>query len=910
MDLIRMLLSRTASLFRKEHLDAELDEELRAHMDLATEENMRRGMSRAKANAVAVRNFGGVAQVKEAYRVQRGVPLLETLLQDVRYALRQLRKSPGFAATAILTLAVGVGSVTAVFSVVNGVLLAPYAFRDPGRIVVWRETIREMEQVSPLLPDNYVHYLNLKAHATLIQDAAILQNPVFSISNNGAPDSSSDGLAHPQMTEGLTVSPNFFSLLGVTPILGRDFAADEAQEGRDKEIILTWGAWQRMFHGEPSVLGKTLRIGGVVETIIGVLPESFRFPAVSMMPGQVTHGSTNRIELFKPLVPMPEELVENDADFNYLVIARLKPQVSIEQAQSELDGIEKASAAADHLTIHLGVVVEPFGGEISGDVRKPLWLLLAAVGGVLLMACVNLANLQIARGVAREHETALRSALGAGRARMLQGVLVENLLLGCFGGMGGIAFALAGEKLLLRTAASLPRINEVHLSLPLLAFALVLSILTSLGFGVFPAIRSLRVMPQGALQSSSAKLTGSKHAVRSRRLLVAVQVACSVTLLIVTGLIARSFSHLLSQDRKFNAQHVVLARTDLSEPRYSSGNGLPENWGADAGSLAREATIDRTLERLRAMPGVRSVAVTSVLPLSGEMSDDRLVRPDHPLPPAQVPIANRRFIGPGYFDAMEIPLIAGRKFDAHDRANSRVTILSEKAAKAAFPGVDPIGRTIQHWDRDYTVVGVAADARINNLKHNTPVFYLPYWDFPPANPVFLVRSSQTIATLGPAMRQAIWGIDPDISIPTVISLDEQVNESVATERFQAVLLSSFGGAALLLAVLGIYGVLTYSVSMRTQEFGIRIALGSNKTSLARLVLVDASWPMLGGIALGLLGAAAAIRWVNSLLYETSVVDPWAIGLSLAVLLMAGLLAAVAPMRNAISVDPMRALRQQ
>jgi predicted permease len=879
-------------------------------MDFAMQENMRRGMSRVEANAAALRSFGGVTQVKEAYRMQRGVPFFETLVQDVRYALRQLWKSPGFTATAILTLALGVGSVTAVFSVVNGVLLAPYAFRDPGKIVVWRETIREMEQVSPLLPDNYVHYLDLKAHATSIQDAAILQNPVFSISNDGAPDSSSDGLAHPRMTEGLTVSPNFFSVLGVAPMLGRDFAADEAQEGRDKEIILTWGAWQRMFHGDPSVLGKTLRVGGVAETIIGVLPESFRFPAVSMMPGQVTHGSTDRIELFKPLVPKPNELVENDADFNFLVIARLKPGVSVEQAQSELDGIDKASAAANHLTIHLGVVVEPFAEEISGDVRKPLWLLLAAVGGVLLMACVNLANLQIARGVAREHETALRSALGAGRARMLQGVLVENLLLGCFGGLGGVVFALAGEKLLLRTAASLPRINEVHLSLPLLAFALALSILTSQGFGIFPALRSLRVMPQGALQSSSAKLTGGKQAMRSRRLLVAVQVACSVTLLIVTGLIARSFSHLLSQDRKFNSQHVVLARTDLSEPRYSSGNGLPENWGSDAGSVARGAMIDRTLEQLRTIPGVDAAGVTSVIPLSGDMSEDSLARPDHPLPRAQTPIADRRFAGPGYFEAMQIPLIEGREFDAHDHANPRVAILSEKAAKAAFPGVDPIGRTIRHWERDYTVVGVAADARINDLKHNTPVFYLPYWDFPPTDPVFLVRSSQTIATLGPAMRQAIWGIDPDISIPTVISLDEQVDESVATERFQAILLSSFGGAALLLAVLGIYGVLTYSVSMRTQEFGIRIALGSNKASLARLVLVDASWPMLGGIALGLLGAAAVIRWVSSLLYETSAVDPWAIGLSLAVLMAAGLLAALVPMRNAISVDPMRALRQE
>jgi predicted permease len=824
---------------------------------------------------------------------------MHSLFQDFRYALRQLRKSAGFTLTALLTIALGVGAVTAVFSVVDGVLLQPYAFHDPGQVVVWRETMREIQLAEPLLPDNYRHYLNLKTRATSIQDAAILQNPVFSVSTR---------MDHPQMTEGLAISPNFFSVLGVTPLLGRTFTPEEAQNGRDKEVILTWGAWQRLFHGDPSVLGMTLRVGGEPETIVGVMPKSFRFPVMSVMPGQATFGSTERYEVFKPLVPRPNELTANDGEFNFVVVARLKPGVSVQQAQSELDGIEKATAAADHLAIHLGVVVEPFSQEITGGISKPLWLLLAAVASVLLMACVNLANLQLARSVARDHEMALRSALGAGRRRLFQGVLAENLLLGLAGGLGGIFFANIGEKLFIQVAAVLPRLNEAHLSAPILAFGLGLSIVTSLGFGILPALRSFRVMPQSALQVSSTRLSSSKQAAHTRRMLVAVEVACSVTLLIVTGLITRSFSRVLTQGRRFSSQQVVMARVDLSNAKYVSGEAMLKEPGADVGSLARDAMIDRTLDKLRALPGAESVALTSVMPLTGDMSVDALERPDHPVPQGQVPMANRRFISPGYLGAMGIPLLAGRDFDDADRGHQRVVILSEKAARSAWPDENPLGRTIQHWGRIYTVVGVTADARINDLKRDVAIFYLPYWDAPPETPVFLVRSSQTTQTLGPEMRQAIWSVDPDISIPTVISLDAQLDESVATERFQAVVLSSFGGAALLLAVLGIYGVLAYSVSQRTQEFGIRIALGSSKARLARVVLLDASYPLIGGIVLGLVGAAFATRWVRSLLYETSPADPWAIGLSMAVLIAAGLVASLLPARDATSVDPMRVLR--
>jgi predicted permease len=617
--------------------DADLERELRSDLELEEEEQRENGVSPEEARYVARRAFGNATLIKEQTREAWGWAPFESFWQDIRYAFRQVRKSPGFAATAILTLGLGVGSVTAVFSVVNGVLLQPYAFRNPGQIVVWRESIRELEHVSPLLPDNYRHYLNLKAHANTIQDAAIMQNPVFSVST---------GVDHPQMTEGLAISPNFLSVLGVTPLMGRAFTPEEAQSGRDREIILTWGAWQHYFNGNPSVLGMTLRIGDVPETVVGVLPKSFRFPVISIMPGQATHGSTERYEIFRPLVPMPYELAANDAEFNYLVAARLKPGVSVRQAQSELDGIEKATAAADHLAIHLSVVVEPFSQEITGDVNKPLWLLLAAVTGVLLMACVNLANLQVARGVARTHETALRAALGAGRSRLLQGVLIENLLLGLGGGLGAVAVAFLGEKLFASIAAILPRLNEVHMSVTVLALSLGLSLLTSLGFGILSALRSLRVMPQSSLQSSSTRFSGGKEAARSRKLLVAVEVACSVTLLIVTGLVTRSFSHLLTQDRRFTSQQVVMSKADLSAPEYSSGEGMPDNPGADPGSLARDSMIDRTLDQLRALPGVQSAGITSVIPLTGDTNVDGLVRPDHPVPQGQVPMANRRFYQP------------------------------------------------------------------------------------------------------------------------------------------------------------------------------------------------------------------------------------------------------------------------
>jgi predicted permease len=470
-----------------------------------------------------------------------------------------------------------------------------------------------------------------------------------------------------------------------------------------------------------------------------------------------------------------------------------------------------------------------------------------------------------------------------------------------------VALAFAGVQLLLALApANLPRLDEVHVSLPALLFAAGLSIASAIAFGIVPALRSLRVHPQTAMQANSSRTANTQEGRRTRNAMVAAQVACTVVLLIVTSLALRSFSHLLRQDRGFNTSHITMAQADLFAPAYA-------DYGPK-GNAAKLAFADRALAALRQLPGVQSVALTSVTPLTGETWVDNLIRPDHPLRAGKEPPINVRWIDPGYLPTMQSPLVAGRNFVAADRANPYVALLSERAAREGFPGENPIGRKITDLVPDdkhpITVVGVVADTRINGLKDNAAMVYLPHWAFTPWTLSFLVRSSQPSDTLIPEMRRTIWQIDPQVAIPTLKSMDELVSDSVATDRFQTIVLTAFGAAALFLALLGVYGVLAYSVSLRRQEFGIRMALGSNKNALVALVLRQAAYPVLAGTGAGLAMASIALRWVRSLLYQTAVIDPLAIGGSVLLLLAAAAIAAVIPARRAASVDPMRALRTE
>jgi putative ABC transport system permease protein len=808
---------------------------------------------------------------------------------------RRLRHSPGYTLSVIAVLALGIGAVTAIFSVVYGVLLKPYGFEQKGKLIVWHETVRELNATLPLLPVNYRHFENLNTHAHFLQSAALMQPALYTVS---------EGAGHPQSVPGLFVTMDFFKVLGVSPAFGQTFRPTAYEQGGDSEVILSWSAWQRYFNGDASAIGKSLRVGGSPYTVVGILPANFHFPSVSNMPG-TSSANGNAYQVFTPSVPGSGERTANTDDFDYFSIGRLRPGVSIQAAQAELDGIEKATAAADHLTIHIGVVVETFGQEITGGVSKSLLLLLLSVGGVLLIGCINLANLQLARSVGQSGEQALRSALGASRGRMIREALAENLLLAVSGVLASIAVAYAGMRLLLAIAPTeLPRLAQVRLSLPVLGVAVALSFATCLLFGLLPAWRAGHADPLRALQGSASRMAGEgRGAARVRQSLLILEIGGSVVLLAVTGMVGGSFNRLLTNARGLSAEPVTMAQADLSDPRYStSGEGY------SASKAARNSMIERTLAKLRALPGVQDAAVTSALPLTGSGGANYLERPDHPLPEGEAPLADRLQVSPGYFHTLGIALLAGRGFTAEDRVDSRVMIVSEKAAHAAWPNESPIGRKIVEDGETYTVIGIVADARLEDPRSDAAVFYLPFWkETNSFDPVFLIRGT---GIAGPEIRQAIWSVDPQVAIPTLLPLHVQTSRALAVQRFQAVLVAAFCVAGLLLTALGVYGVLSYGVNMRMREWGVRMALGSGRVQLIRRVLFSAVRPLLAGAILGSVGAFAAGQWLSSLLYQANSADGWMLAGSLLLLSGVVLMAALPSAYRAASADPATVLRSE
>jgi predicted permease len=741
--------------------------------------------------------------------------------------------------------------------------------------------------------------MRLKKESRTLEDAAIFAQRGMSVSANGD---------HPRIAGAVIASPNIFRLLGVQPMLGRDFVEDDARPGPESAVILSYEGWQSFFARDPAVIGKTLRIEGHPVTVVGVLPPGMRFPRIALAPAIAFQETGDAVLLFEPLAPSERDLTADMGNFNYKAMARLKPGVTVPQANAELEAMQKAYTLSAHLPLHFGIALTPLAKDVASGVSGALWMLFAAVGAVLLIGCVNLANLQMARAVNAERETAVRAALGASRGQLVRSRLAESLVLAMAGGAAGLALAFGGVRLLIALApANIPRLDEVRVSLPVLVFSGGLSIASAILFGILPALRSLRVAPQAALQANTLRAANTREGIRTRNAMVGAQVACTVVLLIVTSLALRSFSRLLGQNRGFDASHLTLAQADLFAPQYDDD-------GPAKRDTTRLAFADRAFAALGQLPGVESVALTSVTPLTGETWVDTLSRPDHPVPAGQEPAINVRWINPGYLATMQGSLVAGRNFTAADRANPYVALISQRTAREGFPGENPIGRTfsgiVPDDNHPLTVVGVVADARINGLKDNAAMVYLPYYAYTPLTLSFLVRSTRPSNALIPEMRRTLWQIDPEVAIPTLKSMDDQVMESVATDRFQALVLGSFGAAALLLALLGVYGVLAYSVSLRRQEFGIRIALGSGKRALIGLVLRQAAYPVLLGTATGLIMALIVLRWVRSLLYQVPVLDPLAIGGSVLLILTAAAIAAIVPARRAASTDPMRALRTE
>ncbi len=818
-------------------------------------------------------------------------------LRELKYSLRNLWKARGFALTAILTLALGIGASTAVFTVVDSVILKPLSYRDSGQLVVIWEKVRFLaNEATPYVGPNPRHEGIWKERNSVFSDLCLL-----GVGTRGV----SLGVDHPHLVGSIRAQPNFLKLLEVSPLMGRNFVPSDAIKGHDQVGIIAYSMWQTLFHGDPNVIGRSLRVADARYEVIGVLPKDFQFPkrnVLSSLSSKQSVTTTPPIEIVTPLAINTNDYGWNSDYGNWIALGRLRRGISVRQAQAQLNIIQHQivdqmpAGARDNSPDSLLAYVQPMQDAMVESSRRGLWMLMAAVIGLMLIACVNLANAQLGRAVSREREAAVRSALGASSRQLVWSSLSETVLLSAIGGLAGILLANIAIALFKRYAPiDLPRMAEIQPDLSVLLFALVAAIGCALLFGIVPAIRFVRIDPQKALQQNSGRTQGSRHSRRLRLALIGLQVFGCTALLLVTGLFAKSLATLLGSDRGFDTENVVTAEVNMRAQMYDKDQ-------------KRVAFDDGVLSRLRELPGVTSVALVSAMPLEGETWIDGLFRPDKPTKhPA---LSNFRWVSSQFLELLHERLIAGRFIEERDRDTTNA-IISESAAKAVWPGEDPVGRHFKWHDKICTVIGIVADARTNSLKvPPTNMVYLPYRSNPPYATYFMVRSAQNPEALIPDVRRTIWAQDPEVTIARIKTLDSQVNDSLSAERFQTFILVAFGIAALLLAMLGIYGILSYTVAGRTKEFGVRIALGATRQSIYSLTFSEAAVPVLIGLVSGWGLSIMAGNLVQKLLYGVTAID-WSVALIVAIVfILCAAAAAFLPARRAAGIEPMQALRTE
>ena len=892
MDTPAELWRKLTFFLRRRQFHRDLEEEMQYHVAMKTEAHVTRqeGMSSGEARNAAHREFGNTLLLREKSRDLWGFRWLETLLQDMRFALRMLRKSPGFTAAAVLTLALGIGANTAIFSMVNSILLRPLAFRQPQQLYLIREIIPQMTKFYPTFPANFPDFLIWQKEAHSFAEIALAEDKSFDVT----------GLGPAEVVDGGQASANLFDVLGERPALGRTFLPEEDQPGHDHVLILTDPFWRSHFHADTSILGKTISLNGAPYQVVGVLPPSFHFPSGDQL-GALT-GFDPNLAFFKPLGLNPKDW-DLLGEFDFAAIGRLKPGVTPGQALAELNVIQAqiAKQAKEHLDLRAQIL--PLEGQVVGSARRGLFLLLAAVGAVLLIVCVNLANLLLARVPRRMHEAALRTALGASRARLMRQMLTESLLLGILGGAFGIWLATFAVHWLVATAPqTIPRLSEVTLDGRVLWFAATLSIVTGVFFGILPAWRAARAEPQEALKSGGTATTENRRTRRLRQALISVEVGLSTLLLILAGLLTASLVHLLRVNAGFDVQNVLAADVDLPPQSYS-----------------HEAIVlnfyDKALAGVRAVPGVISAAWVNRLPLEGQEQVSNVELPG--MQDSLSPLANYRTVSPGYFATMHIPFIAGRDFTDADRGHL-VVIVSQNLASRFWPGQSAVGKqVIIGWggNKVAQVIGVVDDVRAAGLD-TAPllmVYCVPGPKGEPNAPMaasIVLRTAMNPAGAASAVRSVIRNIDADVPITALRPLTQVVSQSVDTQRFQMSLALLFAGCALFLASLGIFGVVAYSVEQRRHELGIRMALGAQFSDLRGMVLRQGMTPVLAGLAAGIVVALFAGRLMKSFLFGVSAFDPLTVSCVAGVIIVVALLACYIPARRATRVDPMVALRYE
>ncbi|HEX5734752.1 MAG TPA: ABC transporter permease [Blastocatellia bacterium] len=876
---LNILRARLRAFVRRERVIAEIDEELRSHVEMQTEANIERGMRPEEARIAAMRSFGKLGLMRDLAYDVRGGGMLEILWQDLRYGTRMFLKQPGFTLIAVLTLALGIGANTAIFSVVNAVLLRPLPYAEPERLVWLWDTIPQL----PTAPTSLPEFLDWKDQNQSFEHlAAFLSGNMFLDTGDGAQDT----------PVGL-VTPETFALFRVSPILGRTFTDEETLPGRFRVAVLGQAMWQSRFGSDPNVLGRTIDLNGAPYTIIGVMPEGFSFP--------------NRAELWRPLVIDPNNL---DRGPHYLrVVGRLKPGVTLEQAQAEMSALT-ARLAAQHPEKNAGhgAKLELLRDVVVGDIGPALFILLGAVGFVLLIACANVANLLLARVGARQKEIAVRTALGASRLRIVRQLLTESMMLSVGGGAAGFLIAVWGVNWLVSLGPdTIPRVHEIAVDPRVVGFTLLISAATSLLFGLAPALQASRPDLTDALKEGGRSSAGLARN-RLRSVLVISEVALSLVLLVGAGLMIRSFAKLNQVDPGFNPAEVLTMGVALLRSKY------PEE--------ERVASFySQLLERAAATPGVVSAGAISELPFSGSNTNDSFTiegRP--PVAKQEEPITEYRVVTPRYFESMGIPLLAGRDFAETDTKQApNVVVINEAFANRHFAGESPLGQRIrlQGQERDpLLIVGVVGDVRQLGLDQQPiPEAYVPFLQDPLSKTyqrsmTIVARTKSDPGSVAGSLRAELTSLDKSLPVFSLKPMTEYLRDSLARRRFNLILLTAFGGVALVLAAIGIYGVISYGVTQRTHEIGIRMALGAEKGDVLRLVIRQGMIMALGGVAIGLLASLALTRLMETLLFGVSVTDTLTFTVIALLLTSVALLACFVPARRATKVDPLVALRYE
>jgi putative ABC transport system permease protein len=878
MNLPQRIQSRIRALFRKRKLDAEMDEEMRSHIEMRTQSNIRAGMKPEEARLAALRRFGRRDSIREECQDQRGVRWIENFFRDVRFGVRQLRKNAGFTTVALLTLALGIGANTAIFSFVNAILLRPLPFKDPERLVMVFEAFQERGSHKDAVG------------APVLGQWRQLSRSFDGLAGRGFGDFILTGMGQPETLSGAIVSANTFSLLGVKPLLGRDFLPEEETFGKHYAAILSYELWNRRFGGDSNIVGQTITVNSQACQVVGIMPPHTFFP-------------DGNAQIWMPLAFSPDRLSQRHAH-SYLVYGRLKSGVSLAQARADMDQVAGSIAKADTQNKGWGAEVYPLQEIMMGNSRTILLVLLGSVGLVLLIACANIANLLLARAAARTREFAIRMALGAGRGQIIRQLLVESLALATVGGIIGFALGQAGLRMLVHfSPPNLPRLWEgVPLDGMTLLFTLCITIVTGLVFGLAPALQTAKCTATTELSDRSRGSGGGHRRRRLRAALVISEMAVSLILLIGAGLMIRSFDRLLSQPLGFVPEHVVSMNFNLPDKSYP-------------GRDERVRFFDQLLARASALPGVDSSALVAGLPLSGQDVNLVVNIPGAP-PPASGEAASAGYsqVSPGYFHALKIPLLQGRDFSESDRPESSpVVVVDETFVKNFKLGSNAVGRRIGIGDGTPSaeIIGIVRDVKRLDLVQNAQgEMYRPYRQncFGVMN--LVLRTRRDPAEVTRAIRAEVDTLDRDLSFDRPRTMTELVASSAAERKLSAQLLGGFAGVALLLAAVGLYGVIAFNVAQRRSEIGIRMALGAQRADILRLVLRQGMSLALAGMCIGLVGALALARLLGSLLFEIQPNDPATFSVVPLVLATTTLLACFIPARRAMKTEPITALRHE